>query len=141
MCIIKILRGVWIKGIHFTATKSKETRSKILALASTKDLARVMVQLSLNLTFVRVPLTHCMCHLWINLRFPCELHSHNLCARQTRACKLATLTCNNMQIALHTCDRPHTPLKTLIFYHSSLSTFYRAKLCIAIIAIKPLFIA
>ena len=32
----KIQRGVGIKGIHYTA-KSKETRNKILALASTKD--------------------------------------------------------------------------------------------------------
>ena len=34
---LKILRGVEIEGIHYTATKSKETRSKILALACTKD--------------------------------------------------------------------------------------------------------
>ena len=34
---LKILRGVEIEGIHYTATKSKETRRKILALASTKD--------------------------------------------------------------------------------------------------------
>ena len=34
---LKIYRGVGIEGIHYTATKSKETRNKILALASTKD--------------------------------------------------------------------------------------------------------
>ena len=34
--MIKILRGVRIEGIHYTATKGKETRSEILALASTR---------------------------------------------------------------------------------------------------------
>ena len=34
---LEIKREVEIKGILYTATKSKETRNKILALASTKD--------------------------------------------------------------------------------------------------------
>ena len=33
----KILKGIGIEGTHNTATKSKETGNKILALASTKD--------------------------------------------------------------------------------------------------------
>ena len=33
MIKIKNLKGVGIEGIHYTATKSKETRSKILALS------------------------------------------------------------------------------------------------------------
>jgi len=35
--MIKNLKGIGIEGIHYAATKSKETRNKILALASTKD--------------------------------------------------------------------------------------------------------
>ena len=32
---LKIYRRVGIKGVHYTATKSEETRDKMLALANT----------------------------------------------------------------------------------------------------------
>ena len=40
-------RGVGIEGIQYATTKSKETRSKILALASTKDSASILLLVSL----------------------------------------------------------------------------------------------
>ena len=33
----RMIKNLRIEGIHYTATKSKEARNKILALASTKD--------------------------------------------------------------------------------------------------------